>query len=230
MNINNTRHINISEDFDFNKVTKHDIQDDYEIDPVRIRNIISDLNLDPVKLLYNLYNKYSIKKKYLKHKICKDPLAGTYYSNVTNCITISIEHIKEFWGAVFPNKLKKLGFTHYMYSCTPDGKLTYTFRSNIDSIPNWLYTIIEGLHKTVDEPLNEILKTNTINISYWVSPDNGIVIIECMSLERYNCQGQLYWVIGPTIAFTGLRMYQQTDIIPKVNEDFDFSSVKANDI
>jgi hypothetical protein len=115
--------LSMNEDFDFNKIKKHDIQDEYEINYVRIRNKISDLNLDPKDILYNLYNKYSIKKKYLKHKICKDPLVGTYYSNFTNLTELCIENVEEFWNAVFPNKLKKLGFTHYTYSCTPDGKL-----------------------------------------------------------------------------------------------------------
>jgi hypothetical protein len=55
--------------------------------------------------------------------------------------------------------------------------------------------------------LDEILKTNTINISYWLSPDKGIVIIECISLEKYNDKGHRYRVLGPTIAFTGLNMY-----------------------
>jgi hypothetical protein len=205
----------LKEDFDFSKVKKHDIQDEYEFSSSFIRTQInSDYDLNEI-----LNKQYSFNIKNASEKGYYDIIGQCYYNKTKSLESQSIIVPEEFRTQI-KNIIKILN------------NLDNDFNMLLASIICW-WLNMESIDDLKDIMLSDEKTYQTDYIEYWVSEDNGIIIVtDVESLCKFGYYVNKRFIDNYAnkrfiVCYTGKVDYSKEY---KLNEDFDFGKVKSHRI
>jgi hypothetical protein len=206
----NTTYNKINEDFDFGKIKGHRVEDDYQLSYGKIRTLNKKIN--PCQFI-NIQYGVKYPKRLATDKYYTDE-AGEFYVPKTKNLDLLGYQEYLYWdltdakkpqlSLAEENRLIDAKFTNHVYS-----DIKWLSESvNETEIPEWFKSLIIGIYNRFDISVDFNLP---IRYSYYLSPDEGIVIITTLVVNipkehtDYKSGARMLY---PIVAYTGLISYE----------------------